>query len=133
MGTLARMSDAADEAHMVAVRRRRVILAAAATLGAAASAAWITGLLPGLVVIIAWLPLVAYLPAAFVAERRAARRGAEAALERRSARRVRRASPEVTPERDAAPTHATPTQAGSTRAAPAHDAPAWDDVFDQTA
>jgi membrane protein implicated in regulation of membrane protease activity len=128
MGTLARISDDAEVAQSAAARRRRVILAGAATLGALATAAWVAGLIPGVLTLLLWLPLVAFLPVAIVAERRAARRAAERALDERRERRVRRSAPAVPDHVDAPVARAdTPVM----RRRP--PAPAWDEVFDQTA
>lgn len=128
MGTLARIADDAEVAQSAAARRRRVILAGAATLGALATAGWVAGLIPGVLTLVLWLPLVAFLPVAIVAERRAARLAAERALDERRERRVRRSQAEV-------PTHVdmpvARAEAPTLRTRPA--APAWDEVFDQTA
>jgi membrane protein implicated in regulation of membrane protease activity len=124
MGTLARISDDAESAQGAAARRRRVVIAAAATVGALATAGWIAGLLPGVVAILMWLPLLGFLPVAVLAERRATRRAAERALdERRQVRRVARSDRSApTPTHVEAPV--TRTRASS---------PAWEEVFDQTA
>jgi hypothetical protein len=124
MGTLARIADDGEVAQGAAARRRRVIVAAAATVGALATAGWIAGLLPGILTLLLWLPFLVFLPAAVLAERRAARLAAERALdERRRVRRVERSEP-------AAPTY-TPVDVPVTRVRAT--APAWDEVFDQTA
>jgi hypothetical protein len=131
MGTLARMSDDAEASQDAAARRRRLVVVAAATLGAVASGVWIAGLLPGIAVIVAWLPLVAYLPAAVLAERRASQRAARAALEHRRARRDRRthrAEPMESPATINSPPPRTITAPPASAAAVV-----WDDVFDQTA
>jgi len=130
MGTLARIADDADVAQGVAARRRRMIVAAAATVGALATTGWVAGLLPGVITILLWLPLLAFLPVAVLAERRAARLSAERALdERRRVRRAERSHRSDQSDRDI-PAHAhveVPTT--RTRVSP----PAWDEVFDQTA
>lgn len=133
MGTLARIADDGEVAQSAAARRRRVILASAATVGALATAAWVAGLLPGLVSLALWLPLVVFLPIAVIAERRAARLAAERALDERRVRRADRTS-----RASSRPLHDEQPQPQQihveapvmrTRA----PAPAWDDVFDQTA
>lgn len=127
MGTLARIARDPEEMQSSAARRRRVIVAATATIGALGSAAWIAGLVPGLVAALVWIPLVAFLPVAIVSERRAARVSAERALEERRERRMARAardadSREMPEERESV---APPRPR-------VHDVP-WDEVFDQTA
>ena len=131
MGTLARIADDAEVAHGAAARRRRVIVAATATIGALATAAWAAGLLPGVLALAMWVPFVAFVPAAVVAERRAARDAAERALQDRRVRRGERTSPAraTVPGDDVS--DARPRANPVPRAqAPA---PAWDEVFDQTA
>ena len=123
MGTLARMSTRADEARELATRRRRVALTVLATLGALGTAAWITGLAPGVLAALLWLPFVAFLPVVLLAERRSMRRAAERAL---APSRERRRETLV----DDAPA-AEPASPGRL---PRPLAPsAWDEVFDQTA
>ena len=128
MGTLARIADDAEVAQSAAARRRRIILAGAATVGALGTAAWVAGLLPGIITILLWVPLTAFLPIAIVAERRATRRAAERALDERRERRVRRSTPDVPGHVDAPVIRA---DAPVTRART--PSPAWDEVFDQTA
>ena len=128
MGTLARIADDAEVAQSAAARRRRVVLAGAATVGALATAAWVAGVVPGIVTILLWMPFAAFLPVALLAERRATRRAAERALEERRERRVRRATPDLPSHVDAP---ATRVNAPVTH--PRAAAPAWDEVFDQTA
>ncbi len=135
MGTLARIARDPEEVQSVAARRRRVIVAATATIGALGSAAWVAGLVPGLVAGLAWLPLVVFLPAAILSERRAARVTAERALEERRERRVARAHRGTNDLAD----HSTDNRELSDArevVAPSrprvHDVP-WDEVFDQTA
>lgn len=123
MGTLARIADDAEGAQGAAARRRRVVVAAAATLGALATAAWVAGFLPGVLTLVLWLPFVAFLPIAVLAERRASRLAAERAL---IERRVRRAERTARPVPEQMRAEAPVTRARAT-------APAWDDVFDQTA
>jgi hypothetical protein len=124
MGTLARIADDGETARGAAARRRRVIVAAAATVGALATAGWVAGLVPGVVTILLWVPLLAFLPVAVVAERRAARVAAERALdERRQVRRAARSD-------RSAPTH-THVEAPVTRTRAM--SPVWEEVFDQTA
>ena len=142
MGTLARIADDADVAQGAAARRRRIIVAAAATVGALATTGWVAGLLPGVVTILLWLPLLAFLPIAVIAERRAARLSAERALdERRRARRAERSERSHRSDRF----DQSDQSDGSGREVPAHtqvqvpiararvSPPAWDEVFDQTA
>jgi membrane protein implicated in regulation of membrane protease activity len=130
MGTLARIADDPETAQSAAVRRRRVIIAATATLGALGSAAWIAGLLPGLVTAVLWLPLVAFLPAAVVTQRRASRAAAERALAERRQRRTMRDTVESMSRTIEEQEQPAPVQRPGSLAAPAV---AWDDVFDQTA
>jgi len=130
MGTLARIADDPETAQSAAVRRRRVIIAVTATLGALGSAAWIAGLLPGLVTAALWFPLIAYLPAAVVSQRRASRVAAERALDERRQRRNSRDAGESTSRTVEAQGQPDPVQRPASLAAPAV---AWDDVFDQTA
>jgi hypothetical protein len=127
MGTLARIADDADVAQGAAARRRRIILAATATVGALATTGWVAGLLPGIITILLWLPLLAYLPVAVLAERRSARVSAERALDER--RRARRAERSDRSARDI-PAH-TQAEVPMTRARVSP--PAWEEVFDQTA
>ena len=122
MGTLARIADHAERAETSATRRRRLILCATATLGALATAAWVAGFLPGLATVAAWVPFLAFLPAAVLAGRRALQRNAERALEER---RLRRRQADASRASESTPAPAPP--AATTRA------PAWDQVFDQTA
>ncbi len=131
MGTLARIADDAEGAQGMAARRRRVIVAAAATLGALGTAAWVAGLLPGVVSALLWLPLLTFLPVAFTAERRASRLAAERALDIRRERRADRVARPVAGQTEApvtAPFTATPRVSDARPSAPA-----WDEVFDQTA
>jgi hypothetical protein len=127
MGTLARIADDADVAQGAAARRRRIIVAATATVGALATTGWVAGLLPGIITILLWLPLLAYLPVAVLAERRSARVSAERALDER--RRARRAERSDRSARDT-PAH-TQAEVPMTRARVSP--PAWEEVFDQTA
>jgi hypothetical protein len=128
MGTLARMSDSEDSAHGAAASRRRFVLAASVTVGAIATGAWIAGLLPGVAVILAWIPTLAFLPAAVIAERLSARRAADIALQRR---RARRRPTRAVPSPDAAVPTTLPASRRTATAIPA--SLAWEDVFDQTA
>ena len=124
MGTLARIADDADVAKGLAARRRRIIVAATATVGALATTGWVAGLVPGIITILLWLPLLAFLPVAVLAERRSARMSAERALdERRRVRRAERSDRDI-PARTQAEVPMT-----HSRVSP----PAWDEVFDQTA
>ncbi len=140
MGTLARIADDPDAEQGAAARRRRVVVAATATVGALVTAAWVAGVVPGLVALVGWLPLVVFLPAALVSERRASRVAADRALqerrERRESRVARRAShsdaagsDQATHRPDAAPSVRSSWQTGGARPA----VTSWDDVFDQTA
>lgn len=130
MGTLARMSDSEQGAHAVAARRRRLTVAGAATVGALGTAAWVAGVVPGVVALVLWLPLIAYVPVAVIAERRLARRAADAALEQRRDMRERRA--QARRASSTPPPHvSSPVPAHGPTARRAE--PAWDDVFDQTA
>jgi membrane protein implicated in regulation of membrane protease activity len=126
MGTLARIADDADVAQGLAARRRRIIVAATATLGALATTGWVAGLVPGIITILLWLPLLAFLPVAVLAERRSARMSAERALERR---RVRRAERSERSDRDIPARTQAEVPMTHSRVSP----PAWDEVFDQTA
>jgi membrane protein implicated in regulation of membrane protease activity len=128
MGTLARIADDAEVAQSAAARRRRVILAGAATVGALATAAWVAGLIPGVLTLVLWMPLVVFLPVAVIAERRAARLAAERALDERRERRVRRSATAV-PDHVEAPV----VRADAPTKRPRPAVPAWDEVFDQTA
>lgn len=129
MGTLARMGESTEATHRAASRRRRVILAACAIVAVLVTAAWIAGFVPGVLVALGWMPLVAYVPAAFIAERRAIQRAAEMAVAERRVRRARRAI-----DRDASAVIETPATSRTTLdTAPAHDTVAWDEVFDQSA
>ena len=133
MGTLARIADDGEVAQGAAARRRRVIVAAAATVGALATAAWVAGLIPGILTLALWIPLLAFLPVALLAERRAARLAAERALDERRVRRADRAS-RVAAERlrdEQVQAQQARVEAPIMRARAA--APAWDEVFDQTA
>ena len=127
MGTLARIADDADVAQGAAARRRRIIVAATATVGALATTGWVAGLLPGIITILLWLPLLAFLPVAVLAERRSARMSAERALDER--RRVRRAERADRSDRDI-PAH---TQAEVPMTHARVSSPTWEEVFDQTA
>ncbi len=127
MGTLARIADDADVAQGAAARRRRIIVAATATVGALATTGWVAGLLPGIITILLWLPLLAFLPVAVLAERRSARMSAERALDER--RRVRRAERADRSDRDI-PAH---TQAEVPMTHARVSPPTWEEVFDQTA
>jgi membrane protein implicated in regulation of membrane protease activity len=134
MGTLARFSDAEDVAQVHAGRRRRLILAGAATVGALGSAAWVAGIVPGLVAIALWLPFVAFLPAAVLAERAATRRAAARALARQE--EARAADSPRAADVARAPVEPAPGQPSVVRPQAreiARPAPVWDDVFDQTA
>ena len=143
MGTLARIADDAESAQGTAARRRRVIVAAAATLGALGTAAWVAGLLPGVVSALLWLPLLGFFPVAFIAERRASRLAAERALDIRRERRADRVARSNPRPAEWPGGSAEPPLSGSPTAAPAAitprvpdarpSAPAWDEVFDQTA
>ena len=127
MGTLAKIADEGKVAQGVAARRRRVIVAAAATVGALATAAWVAGLVPGILTLVLWIPLLAFLPAAVIAERRAARLAAERALDERRMRRADRTSRAASDRfREAQPQQAPVLRSRA-------PAPAWDEVFDQTA
>jgi len=133
MGTLARIADDPESTQGAAARRRRLVLAAAATIGALGTVAWIAGLVPGLSAAFLWLPLLAYLPAAIISERRAKQVQALRALQERRERRATR------PDRGGSADsrgQAAPDTAPATTVR-AHDvqrpAVAWDEVFDQTA
>lgn len=133
MGTLAKIADEGEVAQGAAARRRRVIVAAAATVGALATAAWVAGLLPGILTLVLWIPLLAFLPAAVIAERRAARLAAERALDERRVRRADRASRVVSDrlrDEQVRPQQVRVEAPVMRTRAPA---PAWDEVFDQTA
>ena len=133
MGTLAKIADDGEVAQGAAARRRRVIVAAAATVGALATAAWVAGLLPGILTLVLWIPLLAFLPAAVIAERRAARLAAERALDERRVRRADRASRVVSDrlrDEQVRPQQVRVEAPVMRTRAPA---PAWDEVFDQTA
>ena len=131
MGTLARIADEAEVAQGAAARRRRVIVAATATVGALGTAAWVAGLLPGIPALVLWMPFIAFLPAAVIAERRASREAAERALDARREHRIERSSRTraATSTADATDTRGVPSPVTRARAT----APAWDEVFDQTA
>ena len=124
MGTLARIADDPEAAQGAAARRRRVILAATATVGALGTVAWIAGFIPGVVTGLLWLPLVAYVPAALISERRAKQAEALRALHDRRARR--RSTTEVA-DVEVASAVRPPVQRVQPSAVP------WDEVFDQTA
>jgi len=125
MGTLARMSTRADEAREAATRRRRITLTGTATLGALGTAAWVTGFAPGLVALLMWLPFVAFLPVALLAERRGVRLAAERALA--DSREDER------PQASEVDESAQPAPAPRSTARMPLPASAWDEVFDQTA
>ena len=133
MGTLARIADDPEATQGAAARRRRLVLAAVATIGALGTVAWIAGLVPGLAAAFLWLPLIAYLPAAVISERRARQARALRALHERRERRG------TQPDRGGSadsPGQAVPDTAPATTAR-THNVQtptlAWDDVFDQTA
>ena len=127
MGTLARIADDPEEVRGAAARRRRLVIAGAATVGALGSVAWVAGLVPGLAAAASWLPLVIFVPAAIVSERRSARRAATRALQDRRERRHERVAREATQSESVATEVVAPVP--RTPAAPI----AWDEVFDQTA
>jgi Flp pilus assembly protein TadB len=124
MGTLARSAHDPEAAQGAAARRRRVVIAAAATLGALGTVAWMLGVIPGVATAVMWLPLVAYLPAVLVSERRARHAQALRALHERRARRAATSSrtdvdPQAVPMAPTDRVHASALE--------------WDEVFDQTA
>ena len=135
MGTLARIADVPESAQSAAARRRRVIIAATATLGSLGTAAWIAGFVPGLVTAALWLPLIIFLPAMVVSERRESRAAAERALDERRQRRT--AKDVVGAPRGAVETPMQHPQERQARvqqqASLASPSATWDDVFDQTA
>lgn len=109
MGTLARMCDTTGEtrgvaaARVTAARRRHFTLVVSGTLGALVSLAWTSGLLPQVAVVLAWLPMFAFITAMVIMRRHHARIAALRAFEvYRRAYRARCARI-VTPKRAAAP------------------------------
>lgn len=131
MGTLARIAHDPEAAQGLAARRRRVIVAATATLGALGTAAWIAGLLPGLVTALVWIPFLGYLPAAVLSERRASRIAAQRALEDRRERRTARSSARAADVEE----RIDEVDIDHVDRAPRAPGPSvtWDEVFDQTA
>lgn len=133
MGTLARIADDGEVAQGAAARRRRLIVAAAATVGALGTAAWVAGLLPGIPALALWLPFIAFLPIAVIAERRAARLAAERALDERRVRRADRASRAASDRRRDEQVQSQQARVEAPVLRTRAPAPAWDEVFDQTA
>lgn len=117
MGTLARFCDTAAEppgaaaARMTAARRRHLTLVVTGSLGAVVSLAWTAGLLPQTVVILAWLPMFAFITAMVIMRRREARISALRAF--RAYRRAYRARrPHIAMPERAAATQRTHQQSG---------------------
>lgn len=126
MGTLATMSTPRGSATSHVARRRRMIAALLVLPGAITVGAWVAGLAPTVLVVVAFVPLVSYVVLVTVTGRRA--RAQEAATARRSARDTRDRSRRVQ-----APIPDTTSAPASPPKASLDEPPAWEDVFDQTA
>lgn len=143
LGTLARFRGAEEvDARSLATRRRRVALLGLAALGVIGSSLWLTGMVPGTVAILMWMPCVAFVPVYVMVHRRALILAHERAIIlRREGRRAERvqslASAQETSEasqsrqlhRSSRP-QSHPDVAASDRL-PAGST--WEEVFDQTA
>lgn len=143
LGTLARFRGAEEvDARSLATRRRRVALLGLAALGVIGSSLWLTGMVPGTVAILMWMPCVAFVPVYVMVHRRALNLAHERAIIlRRESRRAERVQSLAAAQDSAVVSHSSRPRRPSRP--PSHpdvatpggmSAPStWEEVFDQTA